>query len=67
MLDGSCFETAPKSGLFLAEVKTNRGLKYEFKECKLACISCTDNSTCSKCESGYSLINNECFKKCDPG
>ena len=67
MLGGDCFESAPKPGLYLAEIKTNRGLKLEFKQCKLACLSCTSNITCSKCDDGFSMINDECFKKCEPG
>lgn len=66
LLERKCYETSPKPGYFKMEHITNRGIKFEFEQCKRSCLECKDNMSCSKCSDGFYLSNNECFKICEP-
>ena len=64
-----CIEpTQSKPGYYLAELKENRGIKHEFKQCSHACLTCINSTICNQCENSYTLsAKHECIKPCEPG
>ncbi|KRX07476.1 Insulin-like growth factor binding protein, N-terminal [Pseudocohnilembus persalinus] len=60
--DSSCYETCP-DGYYASDITNPKSCE----QCPSGCATCTSNSDCQSCSSGYYLVNNSCSTTCPSG